>query len=154
MAVRNIRTGNAPVLREKSSEIKEINPQVINLLEDMAETMYHSDGVGLAAVQVGIPKKLVVIDIQDGKLLELINPKIIKSEGQEVDVEACLSIPGIMGEVPRAKKVTVEALNREGQKFIVEGEDFLARVLQHEIDHLEGVLFIDRAVRFLDRDED
>ncbi len=153
-AIRNIRKGQDPVLREKSSEIKEINQQIINLLEDMAETMYHSDGVGLAAVQVGIPKQLIVIDIQDGKLLELINPKIIKSEGQEVAAEGCLSIPGIVGEVPRATKVTVEALDRDGQKFTLEGEGLLARALQHEIDHLKGVLFIDRVVRFLDPDKD
>lgn len=154
MAVRNIRKGDDPVLREKSSKVKKINKQIINLLDDMAETMYHFEGVGLAAVQVGIPKQLVVIDIQDGKLLELINPQTIKAEGQEVEPEGCLSIPGIVGVVPRASRVTVEALDREGKKLVLEGEGLLARVLQHEIDHLKGVLFLDRAVRFIDPDED
>ncbi len=153
MAVRIIRKGNDPDLREKASEIKKITPQIINILNDMAETMYSAEGIGLAANQIGIPKQLVVIDIQDGNLIELINPKIVELEGKENNVEGCLSFPGIIGEVSRAKKVTVEALNREGQNFRIVTNGLLSRALQHEIDHLEGKLLIDRAIRFIEPSE-
>ncbi len=152
MAVRMIRKGNDEILKEKASQVKEITPNIINILEDMAETMYSKEGIGLAANQIGIPKRLVVIDIQDGNLLELINPEIIDQEGKEVEIEGCLSFPGILGEVPRATRVVVEALNREGEKIKLEANGLLARVLQHEIDHLEGNLLVDRAVRFLEED--
>ncbi|MDO9574628.1 MAG: peptide deformylase, partial [Candidatus Contubernalis sp.] len=110
MAIRIIRKKEDPDLRKKCSEVKEITPQIIAILEDMAETMYHNDGVGLAANQVGIPKQLVVIDLMDDiGLIELINPKITLLEGKEVEPEGCLSFPGLVGEVVRAKKVTVEA---------------------------------------------
>lgn len=150
MAIRIIRKKEDPALRQRCSEVKEITPQIITILEDMAETMYHNDGVGLAANQVGIPKQLVVIDILDQGLLELINPKIVEAEGKEAEAEGCLSFPGIVGEVVRANKVTVEALNREGKKIRVQGSGLFARALQHEIDHLEGKVFIDKVVRFLE----
>lgn len=152
MAIRMIRKGNDEILKEKASQVKEITPNIINILEDMAETMYSKEGIGLAANQIGVPKRLVVIDIQDGNLLELINPEIIDQEGKEVEIEGCLSFPGILGEVPRATRVVVEALNREGEKIKLEANGLLARVLQHEIDHLEGNLLVDRAVRFLEED--
>lgn len=152
MAIRMIRKGNDEILKEKASQVKEITPNIINILEDMAETMYSKEGIGLAANQIGVPKRLVVIDIQDGNLLELINPEIIDLEGKEVEIEGCLSFPGILGEVPRATRVVVEALNREGEKIKLEANGLLARVLQHEIDHLEGNLLVDRAVRFLEED--
>ncbi len=152
MAIRMIRKGNDEILKEKASQVKEITPNIINILEDMAETMYSKEGIGLAANQIGVPKRLVVIDIQDGNLLELINPEIIDQEGKEVEIEGCLSFPGILGEVPRATRVVVEAFNREGEKIKLEANGLLARVLQHEIDHLEGNLLVDRAVRFLEED--
>ncbi|RQD77814.1 MAG: peptide deformylase [Candidatus Syntrophonatronum acetioxidans] len=153
MAIRMIRKGNEEILKEKASLVKEITPNIIGILEDMAETMYCEEGIGLAANQIGIPKRLVVIDIQDGNLLELINPEIMEQEGKEVGIEGCLSFPGILGEVPRATRVVVEALNREGKKIKLEANGLLARVLQHEIDHLEGKLLVDRAVRFLEEEE-
>lgn len=152
MAIRMIRKGKDDILKEKASQVKEITANIINILEDMAETMYSEEGIGLAANQIGIPKRLIVIDIQDGNLLELINPEIIHQEGKEVEIEGCLSFPGILGEVPRATRVVVEALNREGEKIKLEAHGLLARVLQHEIDHLEGKLLVDRAVRFLEED--
>jgi len=133
-----------PVLREKARRVPNITPNVLKLLDNMAETMYDAQGVGLAAPQVGVSKRIVVIDTGDG-LLELINPEIIHREGTEVDFEACLSIPGIRGEVTRAAKVTVKAIDRAGKVLTLEGEGLLARAFQHEIDHLAGILFVDKA---------
>ncbi len=142
MAIRIIRKNDDPVLREISKPVKNINKNLIKLLEDMAETMYDAEGVGLAAPQVGILKRVVVIDIGEG-LIELINPEIIESRGEKLGSEGCLSFPGLAGKVCRAEYVKVKALNREGEEFIVEGEGFLARAFQHEIDHLNGVVFLD-----------
>lgn len=152
MAIRNIRTEEDEVLRKQSKEVDVINDRIITLLKDMADTMYKADGVGLAAPQIGILKRLVVIDTGEG-LLELINPKILSESGEQVDMEGCLSIPGILGEVKRADKVVVEALNPQGEKITVEGEGLLARALCHEIDHLNGVLFKDKATKLIDRSE-
>ncbi|OPZ70566.1 MAG: Peptide deformylase [Firmicutes bacterium ADurb.Bin456] len=110
----------------------------------MAKTMYSARGVGLAAPQVGVSKRVVVMDAGEG-LLELINPEIIFAEGEQLDCEACLSIPGLTGEVARAQTVRVKYLDRSGKESIIEAEGFPARVFQHEIDHLDGILFIDRA---------
>ena len=133
-----------PILREKAVEVKRFNENLHQLLDDMAETLYAADGVGLAAPQIGISKQVVVVDIGDEHgLIELINPKIIASEGVEEDVEGCLSVPGKSGIVRRAKKVTVEAQDRNGKSFTIKGEDLLARAFQHEIDHLRGVLYVD-----------
>jgi peptide deformylase len=112
----------------------------------MADTMRAAEGVGLAAPQIGISKCVVVIDIGDG-LIELINPEIIDEEGHEIDAEGCLSVPDIQGKVVRAQKVEVRALNRKGEEVKIIGDGLLARALQHEIDHLHGVLFIDRMVK-------
>jgi len=114
--------------------------------------MYAANGVGLAAPQVGILKRVVVIDVGEG-LMELINPVIVKQEGEQTEVEGCLSIPGVAGEVKRPAKVLVEALNRDGEKIKVEGQGLLAVALCHEIDHLDGILFIDKVIRFIDRNE-
>ncbi len=133
-----------PILREKSVEVKRFNENLHQLLDDMAETLYAADGVGLAAPQIGISKQVVVVDIGDEHgLIELVNPKIIASEGVEEDVEGCLSVPGKSGLVKRAKKVTVEAQDRNGKSFTIKGEDLLARAFQHEIDHLKGILYVD-----------
>lgn len=152
MAIRYIRKNGDGVLRKKAKPVTEINPHILTILEDMAQTMYLNDGVGLAANQIGVLRRLVVIDVGEG-LLELINPEIVYEEGEQVGAECCLSIPGVVGEVKRPKKVKVKYLDREGKEREIEGEDLLARALCHEIDHLNGVLFIDRAIRFLDEEE-
>jgi peptide deformylase len=168
MALRKILTYPNPFLRKKCAPVEEIDGEVLRLLDDMAETMYEAHGVGLAASQIGVDKRVVVVDISpkypetdeeeeagegekveyDGPgLLELINPEIISSEGEVVAEEACLSIPGFTSDVKRKQKVRIEAYNREGDLMEIEAEDLLARVFQHEIDHLDGVLFIDRLSR-------
>lgn len=144
MAIRNIRKEDDPVLRKTSKVVDKIDEKIITLLDDMVETMYDANGVGLAAPQVGILKRVVVIDIGEG-VIELINPEIIYEEGSQCDSEGCLSLPGITEEIIRPHIVRVKALNRRGQEIIVEGEELLARALCHEIDHLNGILFIDRA---------
>jgi peptide deformylase len=145
MAIRNIRKVGDELLRKKSRRVEEINDRILTLIKDMQETMYSADGVGLAAPQVGILKRIAVIDVGDGPI-NLINPEIIETEGQYVDEEGCLSIPGQQGNVVRPEKVKVKALNEKGEEFILEGEDLLARALCHEIDHLDGILFIDKLV--------
>lgn len=131
-----------PILREQAIEVRRFNENLHQLLDGMRETLYKADGVGLAAPQVGVSKQVVIVDIGEG-LIELINPKIIASEGLVEDVEGCLSVPGKSGMVKRAKKVTVTAQDRNGKEFTIEGEDLLARAFQHEIDHLKGVLYVD-----------
>lgn len=145
MALRIIRKEGDEVLRKKSRKVEEINERILTLIEDMKETMYAADGVGLAAPQIGILKRIVVIDVGDGPIT-LINPEIIKEEGTQVDLEGCLSIPDYNGKVERPFKVTVKALNEKGEEFILEGEELLARAFCHEIDHLDGILFRDRVV--------
>ncbi len=144
MAVYKIVEMGEPILREKARPVPRITPNVIKLLENMADTMYDARGVGLAAPQVGVSKRVVVIDTGEG-LIELINPEIIGKEGLDTEYEGCLSIPGITGEVQRAAMVKVRALDREGREKEYVGEGLLARAFQHEIDHLEGILFVDKA---------
>ncbi|SHH09754.1 peptide deformylase [Tepidibacter thalassicus] len=150
MALRIIRKEGDPVLRKKSKVVEKIDSRIITLLDDMAETMYDADGVGLAAPQVGILKRVVIIDIGGG-LIELINPEIIEQSGKQSDDEGCLSVPGKFGKVTRPNKVKVRAFNRKGEEIIIEGEGLLARALCHEIDHLEGILFIDKVEGNLQR---
>lgn len=152
MSLRVIVKHPDPILREKSVPVKTITANTLKLLDDMAETMYAANGVGLAAPQVGINKRIVVIDAGDG-LIELINPEIVSMEGEQIGPEGCLSIPGLTGEVTRAQKCVVRALDRNGESFEMEGEGLLARAFQHEIDHLNGVLFIDLTTKFYDDDE-
>ena len=152
MALRQIVKIGEPVLRKKSKVVKEINDRIIELLDDMADTMYEADGVGLAAPQVGILKRVVVIDIGDG-LIELINPEIIETEGEYLDNEGCLSVPGECGDVLRPYRVKVRAQNRFGETVEIEGEELLARAFCHEIDHLDGILFKEKAIRMLDPSE-
>jgi len=155
MALRKIRIDEDPVLRKKAKEIKHIDEEIKKLIEDMAETMYDAPGVGLAAPQVGVSKRLVMVDVGDGQGLQvLINPKIIKKEGElEEGLEGCLSVPGIWGDVKRQLKITVKALNRKGKGITFESAGFRARAIQHELDHLDGILFTDKAVN-LRRKED
>lgn len=152
MALREIRKDGDEVLRKRAKEVDVINDKILLLLKDMAQTMYQSDGVGLAAPQVGILKRVVVIDAGEG-LVELINPVFVSQEGEQVYVEGCLSVPGVWGEVKRPAKVVVEAFNAKGEKFNIEGEGLLAVALCHEIDHLDGILFTDKAIRLIDKDE-
>ena len=146
MAIRQIVQIGDPVLRKKSKVVEKIDEKIIQLLDDMADTMYHADGVGLAAPQVGILKRVVVIDIGEG-LLELINPEIIETSGEQLDDEGCLSVVGEAGAVRRPYRVKVRAYDRDGNLFEIEGEELLARAFCHEIDHLEGVLFVDKIER-------
>ncbi len=145
MALRNIRKLGDEVLRKKARPVAEITKSVRLLLDDMADTMYNAEGVGLAAPQVGILKRIVVIDVGEG-LLELINPEIIEASGAEIKDEGCLSLPGESSPVERPTYVRVRARNRDFEEFEVEGEGLLARAFCHEIDHLDGTLYIDRAV--------
>ncbi|KYH29940.1 MULTISPECIES: peptide deformylase [Clostridium] len=146
MALRNIRLEGDEILRKKSKKVDDINSRILTLIEDMKETMYAADGVGLAAPQVGILKRIVVIDVGDGPIV-LINPEIIKKEGSQVDFEGCLSIPGEQGKVERPFRVTARALNENGEEIEIVGEELLARAICHEVDHLDGVLFIDKVIK-------
>ena len=147
MSIYNIVTKEDKLLRKICKPVPEITPNVKKLLDNLLETMYNSNGVGLAAPQVGILKRLVVVDIgEEGPgPLKLINPEIMECSGVQNGPEGCLSCPGMWGDVKRSKYVKVKALNPEGEEIIIEGEDFLARALQHEIDHLDGILFLDTA---------
>ncbi|HJP71998.1 MAG TPA: peptide deformylase [Candidatus Limnocylindria bacterium] len=142
MAIRRIVTAEDPVLRERTKKVSGYDASLHRLLDDMLPTMRDAPGVGLAANQVAVPLQVAIIEI-DGKLTELINPQIVKSSGEQVDWEGCLSIPGYVAEVSRAAKVTVKARDRHGKEFRVKGEELMARALQHEIDHLNGKLYID-----------
>lgn len=142
MAVIKILTQENPVLRQKSKEITKITKRLRLLAKDMLETMYQAKGVGLAAPQIGVLERLVVIDVGEGPLI-LINPHIIAYEGENKDVEGCLSIPGLNEYVIRADKATVSFINIEGKKITMTGQGLLARAFQHEIDHLDGILFTD-----------
>ena len=145
----NVDTDNE-TLRKKSRDVETIDDRILTLLDDMAETMYDANGVGLAAPQVGILKKVVVIDIGEG-LIELINPVIIYKKGEQIDAEGCLSVPGRSATVSRPEKVIVRAKNRKGEEIEITGTGLLARALCHEIDHLSGTLYIDNAIAFLEQ---
>ena len=141
MAIRNIVVlGEDEVLRKRARRVDKFDKRLRTLLDDMADTMYKADGVGLAAPQVGILKRVVVIDVGDG-LIELVNPEIIAQEGAVVDVEGCLSVPGKRGIVERPERVMVRAQNRDGKEIQLDGEELLARCLCHEIDHLDGHMY-------------
>lgn len=133
------------VLRKKCRPVDEINARTLRLLDDMIETMREAQGVGLAAPQVGILRRIVVIEVEEGNVIELINPKIIAYAGEQTGTEGCLSVPGKWGTVTRPMHVTVRATNRNGEEFEVTGSELLARALCHELDHLDGKLYIDVA---------
>lgn len=142
MAIRNIRTEEDAILRKKSRRVENFDERLFELLDDMADTMYHAEGVGLAAVQVGVLRRIVVIDVGDG-LIELINPEITDEEGTQCDIEGCLSLPGKQGYTIRPKTVKVKAQNREGNWCVYKGSDLKAKAFCHEIDHLDGILYTD-----------
>ena len=146
MALRNIRKYGDDVLRKQCRDVEQIDKRTLTLIKDMFETMYDADGVGLAAPQVGILKRLFVIDIGDGPLV-FINPEILETSGKQIDDEGCLSLPGKMEEVMRPNYVRARAINEKGEEFEIEAEELLARAILHEYDHLNGTLFIDRVKR-------
>ena len=148
MALRTIRKDGDEVLRKVSKPVDKIDHKIITLLDDMADTMHYADGIGLAAPQVGILKRVIVLDVGDG-LIELINPVIVEHQGEQLYMEGCLSVPGYYGEVKRPAKVVVEGLNRKAEKVVIDAEGLLAVALCHEIDHLDGVLFKDKAKELL-----
>ncbi|WP_066686490.1 peptide deformylase [Christensenella intestinihominis] len=147
MALREIRTFDDEILRKKSREVKEITDRIRTILDDMAETMYHAEGGGLAACQVGILKRLVVIDVGEG-LIKLVNPEFVLQEGEQVVEEGCLSFPDVWGKVKRPEHVVVRALDENGKEVTVEGSGLLAKCLCHELDHLDGVVFKDKIIEF------
>jgi len=149
--MRNIVKIGDDVLSKKCRVVEVIDSKILTLLDDMADTMYASNGVGLAASQVGVLKRVITIDVGDG-LIELINPKIITQSGGVDDLEGCLSVPGKWGYVLRPQTVTVQATNRDGEIFEMTGEDLLARAFCHEIDHLDGHLFVEFVTEFVERE--
>jgi peptide deformylase len=151
MAVRPIVLADNPALRKKSKKVKQFGEALQALIDDMVETMHAANGVGLAAPQIGVLERVIVIQLpedeeepQSSKLFALCNPQIIRAEGEEEGEEGCLCLPGYVGEVNRAASVTVKAQDRRGKRVRIKAEGFLARVFQHETDHLDGILYIDR----------
>ena len=144
MATLEIRRAGDLVLKKQCQAVEKVTGKIKKLLDDMAETMNAADGVGLAAPQVGVELRIVVIDVGEG-LIELINPVLLEKEGCQKGLEGCLGVPGVFGQVERYEKVVVEGLNRSGRKIRVTGSGLLARALQHEMDHLDGVLFVEKA---------
>src|ERR687896_565301 len=142
MAIRPILTADEPILRERAKRVSTYDASLHRLLDDMLETMRDAPGVGLAANQIGVPLRVAVVEVE-GKVTELVNPEIVRSAGEELDWEGCLSIPGYVAEVTRHERVTVKARDRHGREFRVRGTELLSRALQHEIDHLNGLLYID-----------
>ena len=144
MALRTIRIQGDPVLTKKCREITEITPKIKELIDDMLDTMYEANGVGLAGPQVGVLKRIVVIDIGEGPII-MINPEILETSGEQTGQEGCLSVPGKVGIVTRPNYAKVKALDENMDEIIVEGTELLARCLCHEIDHLNGIMYVDKA---------
>ncbi|WP_195572963.1 peptide deformylase [Paenibacillus sp. 1001270B_150601_E10] len=148
MAIRIIVQEPDPVLHEVAKPVTKFNANLHKLLDDMADTMYHAEGVGLAAPQIGILKRVIVVDVGDENgLIEMVNPELVETEGEQLGPEGCLSIPGLNGDVLRHQKIRVRGQDRFGETWEMIAEDFLARAFQHEIDHLNGVLFTSIAER-------
>lgn len=148
MAIRQIRKNEDEILTKKCKEVKKFDEKLAILLDDMYETMVQANGVGLAAPQVGILKRVVVIDIGEGKI-EMINPTIVETDGEQTGEEGCLSFPGIYGEVTRPNYVKARALDRNGKEFEIEAEELLARAICHECDHLDGIVFKSHVTKYV-----
>jgi len=146
MSVYKILVEPDPVLRQKSLPVKNINAGILRVLENMRDTMYAADGLGLAGPQIGISKRITVVD-PGNNLIEIINPEIITSEGEQSGSEGCLKVPGKVGWLKRAQKIRVRGLNPQGESIELEATDLLAKAIQHEIDHLDGILFPDKAIK-------
>ena len=142
MAIREVRTIGDEVLGKISKPVKEVNERTLQIIEDMFETMYETGGVGIAAPQVGILKRIVCMDVGDGNQYLMINPEIIELSGEQTGMEGCLSVPGTRGQVTRANYAKVKAFNENMEELIIEGEGLLARCIQHECDHLDGILYV------------
>jgi peptide deformylase len=154
VAIRTIRKWNDSILHKKSRDVTAFDHRLHQLLDDMADTMREANGVGLAAVQVGVLRRVITIDVGDG-MIELINPVITEMSEETIDAaEGCLSFPGQQGMVERPKRVTVEAYDRFGEPFTVVGEDLLARAFYHEIDHTNGIVYLDRATEVFDEEDE
>lgn len=158
MAIRDIRLDSDPILRKKSREIENIDSRILELLDDLADTMYVADGVGIAAPQIGVLRRAIVVDIGEGPI-KMINPNIVLEEGSEIKPEGCLSVPGYTGLVERPFKVNVEYIDENGTEIFLEAEELLARAICHEIDHLNGILYTDKATEIqkleeIDEDEE
>ena len=153
MAILNIVKEGDPTLRKICRPVEEITPRILRLLDDMLETLHDANGVGLAAPQVGVLRRIAIVEVEDGEVYELINPEIIEREGQQNELEGCLSVPEQWGVTDRPMRVTVRAMNRKGEIYTVSGEDLKARAFCHEIDHLDGILFKDNAIHMLTPEE-
>lgn len=154
MAVRKIVHYPAEILDKKCKEVEVFDKKLARLLDDMYDTMIEHDGVGLAAPQIGLDLRVAIVDIDDESgTIEMINPQILKQEGEQTGPEGCLSFPGLYGEVTRPNYVMIEAFDRKGRKYRLEAEGFLARAIQHEIDHLDGILFTSKVTRYYEEDE-
>lgn len=153
MAILNIVKEGDPVLRGKCRPVDEITPRILTLLDDMRDTLHNADGCGLAAPQVGVRRRIAIVEVDEGDTIELINPEIIDRKGKQNEIEGCLSLPGKWGYTDRPMTVTVKALDRRGNEFTVSGSGLKARALCHEIDHLDGILYTDHAVRMVDPSE-
>ncbi len=152
MAILNIVKEGDPVLRKECRPVPEITPKIARLLDDMKETLIDAEGAGLAAPQVGVMRRIAIVE-NEGEYIELINPEIVSREGEQEEIEGCLSVPGVWGITHRPMKVTVKATGRDGKEFTVSGEGLLARAFCHEIDHLSGKLFTDDVVKILTPEE-
>ena len=155
MAIRQLRLKDDEILRKKAKPVKEIDDKIIELLDDMKDTLTEANGVGLAAPQVGVLRRIAIIDCED-EYYELINPEITKKEGTQTCDEACLSVPGLRGDIERPMNITIKALNRDGVSITIEAEEYMASVFCHELDHLDGVLYLDTAtnVRPIEEEEE
>lgn len=152
MAIRNIRKFGDDILRKKCRKVEQIDDRIKTLLDDLADTMYEADGVGLAAPQVGILKRIAVVDVGEG-IVELINPVITETSGTQTETEGCLSVPDRYGKVERPQTVTVKTLDRDGNEYEITGHDLFARALCHEIDHLDGIMFVDKVSEYVEVDK-
>ena len=159
MAIREVRTMGDDILGKVCKPVKEVNERTLQLIEDMFETMYETNGVGIAAPQVGVLKRIVCMDVGDGNQYVMINPEIIELSGEQTGMEGCLSVPGKRGQVTRANYAKVKAFNENMEEIIIEGEELLARCIQHECDHLDGILYVSKVEgelndKEVDEDED
>lgn len=143
MAVRKIVILGNETLRKKSKPVVSFDSSLATLLDEMKDTMIEKKGVGISAVQVGVLRRAIVVEVSENNFVEIINPEILKTKGKVVDAEGCLSVPGFFCDVPRPKYVKIQAQDRNGKPFVFEAEDYIARCICHEIDHLNGVLFVD-----------
>lgn len=152
MALRVIRTDEDPLLRKISKPVKNINERITSLLDDMVETMYKANGIGLAAPQVGILRRVITVDVGEG-VYKMINPEIIEEKGSEVDIEGCLSVPNFNGTVERPSEIKVKYLDEKGEEHTIEAKGLFARCICHEVDHLNGILFSDKYIDEVNLDE-